>query len=289
MSSLFKNSCTSPRLHHSTCLVFASVVIIFSSSFLLVNADCARNEYRNASVVEGQPAGVIATRIADTIPGYQIVSEIISDRHLGILTSIYDAYFKNEISDWTVRMIAQVDHDGMARSLNNPTAPVVFNILFSIIDSYHLTLNVTCVHLTLNVIDIDNNVPRFPDTEMPYVVRINEGVVNSREPLPQAVDADEGINSTTNYTLVDGLGIFQLELRYDQRGNISEVLLQNNVSLDADQQISYNLTVIASEGNENPDSDDLYVMIVFVMKVLTFQCHIILYRLRRRAHVILSY
>ena len=217
--------------------------------------------YRNVSVVENQPAGEIVATIADIIPGYLFVHEIRS----GIQLIVYQNYFEENQADWTIRTKAQVDRDAMAHSLMNPTEPVVFNIIFRIIDrNYQMVNNVSCIHLTLNVIDIDDNVPRFPATRLPYIIRINEGTLNVREPLPKALDADEGINSTTNYTLVGGLGIFQLELRHDQRGAISEVLIQNNFCLDVKQQALYNLAIIASEGNENPDSNRLPVQVIVV-------------------------
>ena len=197
--------------------------------------------------------------IADVIPDYQFVREIAT----GIQLPIYQDYFEENSVDWTIRTRAAVDRDAMARRLMKSTEPVVFSIMFSIIDRNFLMIdNVTCVHLTLTVIDIDNNSPRFPVTQLPYIIRVDEGIINARKALPKAIDADEGVNSTTNYTLVDGLGIFRLELRYDQRGTISEVLILNNVALDAEQRVSYNLTVIASEGNDNPDSDSLPVMVV---------------------------
>ena len=263
MPSLFKNSCTSPRLHHSSCLVYVSVLIIFSSNFLLVDSQsseisCAWDVYRAVSVVEDQPAGTIVTTVAERIPGYLISPNFTSGRQ----RSVYGNYFDDNPDDWTVRTIARVDRDEMARLLMAPTSPVIFNVSFFIVDiNYQMLDNITCIHLTLNVIDINNNAPRFMVNKIPLIIRIKEGVVNAGVSLPTAIDADEGINSTTNYTLVNGLGIFRLELRY-QEGRISRVLLQNNVSLDAEQQVTYNLIVIASEGNEDPDYDELYVMII---------------------------
>ena len=199
------------------------------------------------------------TTIADVIPDYLFVREIRS----GIQLIVYQRYFEEDQEDWTIRTKARVDRDLMARDLMRQAEPVIFNIIFRIIDrNYQMVNNVTCIHLTLKVIDINNNMPRFPAIPLPHVVKIDEGMVDARVPLPKAEDADEGVNSTTNYTLVDGLGIFRLELRYDQRGAISEVLIRNNVSLDAEQRVTYNLTLIASEGNENPATDRLPVMVV---------------------------
>ena len=263
MSNVFKKSCISPRLHHSSCLVYVSVLIIFSSNFLLVDSQsleisCAWNVYRTVSVVEDQPAGTTVTTVAERIPGYLIYPNFTSGRQ----RSVYGNYFDDNPDDWTVRTIARVDRDEMAHLLMAPTSPVIFNISFSIVNiNYQMLDNITCIHLTLNVIDIDNNVPRFMVNEIPLVIRIKEGVVNAGASLPTAIDTDEGINSTTNYTLVNSVGIFRLELRY-QEGRISRVLLQNNASLDAEQQVTYNLIVIASEGNEHPDYDELYVIII---------------------------
>ena len=211
--------------------------------------------------MENQPAGETVATIADITPGYLFIREITS----GIQLIVYQTYFEEDQADWTIRTKAQVDRDAMAHSLMNPTEPVVFNIIYRIIDrNYQMVNNITCIYLTLNVIDIDDNVPRFPAAQLPYIIRINEGTLNAREPLPKAEDADEGVNSTTNYTLVSGLGIFWLELRRDQRGAISEVLIRINFCLDVREQASYNLTVIASEGNENPDSDRLPVEVIVV-------------------------
>jgi hypothetical protein len=217
--------------------------------------------YKNVSVVENQPLGVTVVSIAAVTPGYLFVREIRSGIHL----DVYDDYFAEDQADWTIRTKALVNRDAMARDLTMGSAePVVFNIIFRIIDNlYEMLNNVTCIHMTLKVIDIDNNVPRFGVTQLPHIVRFDEGMVDARVSLPQALDADEGVNSTTNYTLVDrGLGIFRLELRYDQRGKISEVLILNNFCLEAEQQASYNLTLIASEGNENPDSDRLLIQVM---------------------------
>ena len=155
MSSLYKTS-------HSLSPLFylSAVLIIFSSCFLLADSQngiaCARDVYRNVSVVENQPAGEIVATIADIIPGYLFVREIRS----GIQLIVYQNYFEENQADWIIRTKARVDRDAMAHSLMNPMEPVIFNIIFRIIDrNYQMVNNVTCIHLTLNVIDIDDNVP----------------------------------------------------------------------------------------------------------------------------------
>ena len=163
---------------------------------------------KNASVVEGEPAGEIVTTIAKRIPGYHFVPGIESGSH------IYEDYFYTNATDWTIRTRIEVDRDTMAHELRNTVAPVVFNIVFRIVDDFYDN-NVTCIYLTLNVIDIDDNMPQFTVDVQPLPRPISEVIVNGRIPIPLAVDRDEGINGTTNYTLLDGLGIFQLEIRYN--------------------------------------------------------------------------
>ena len=199
------------------------------------------------------------TTISPWYDGPQLIPAI----PLGVYSNLYNTYFNLDSSDWTLRTKIPVNRDAMASTLMNSIAPVVLNFPFQIVDFNNLDNPlIACINLTLCVIDLDNNVPRFSVAEQPLIIMIEEGSPRRAIAIPQAIDLDEGVNGTSNYTLVDGFGIFSLEVEKDDNGKVSRVVIRNNVPLDAELQTSYNLTIIAREGNENPDNDTLLVTII---------------------------
>ena len=254
MANLF-GSYTSEMFHSSLRLS----LLLCCSCFFAVSCQqlsCTRTQSKTASVVEGVRAGEVVTTVTQRLMNYELLVYLGSGTH----SNLFNEYFEVVATDWTIRTKREVNRDAMAGVLRNYAAPVVFTITFEILQFSDIN-NVTCIDLTLNVIDIDNNVPRFTVTEQPYRIGFDEGLVDVPLSLPEAVDHDEGINGTTNYTLVDGHDIFWLQVTRDNEGEVLQVLLRNNVELDAEMQTSYNLTIIAREGNENPDEATLHVIV----------------------------
>ena len=191
MANLF-GSYTSEMFHSSLRLS----LLLFCSCFFAVSCQqisCTRTQSKTASVVEGVRAGEVVTTVTQRLAGYELLITHGSGTH----SNLFNEYFE-VVTDWTIRTKREVNRDAMAGVLRNYAAPVVFTITFEILLLLD-TSNVTCIDLTLNVIDIDNNVPRFTVTEQPYRINFNEGLVDVPLSLPEAVDHDEGINGTTNY------------------------------------------------------------------------------------------
>ena len=150
------------------------------------------------------------------------------------------------------------DREVMARSLGNTVAPVRFNVSVAILNDNTVYV-VKCYHLLITVEDIDDNVPTFAVPRFSVTFNDDNHRVNESRPLLLATDDDEGINGTQHYSLLDNLGVFYLDVRRNEEMQITFVQLRNRIPLDRENRSSYQLTLVASEGNSNADNATLIV------------------------------
>ncbi|XP_022358679.1 protocadherin-8 isoform X2 [Enhydra lutris kenyoni] len=108
------------------------------------------------------------------------------------------------------------------------------------------------VHVEVEVRDINDHAPRFPQAQIP--VEVSEGAaVGTRIPLEVPVDEDVGANGLQSVRLAEPHSPFRVELqtRADGAQCADLVLLQE---LDRESQAAYSLELVAQDGGRPPRS-----------------------------------
>ncbi|XP_068506771.1 protocadherin gamma-A11 isoform X21 [Syngnathus scovelli] len=101
--------------------------------------------------------------------------------------------------------------------------------------------------VTVEVVDINDNSPCFPQSEINLKIAEN-AAVGTRFSLANAADLDVAINDIQRYTLKP-LNYFKLEVQNERNGgNVIEMVLQN--PLDREKEESHTLMLFASDGGE---------------------------------------
>jgi len=113
--------------------------------------------------------------------------------------------------------------------------------------------------VVVNVVDINDNSPSFPQVRISLEVKENSGV-GSRVRVPPAVDADSGPLGVQRYELVDPSGVFRLEAG-ETSGAAGDVMLSLRRRLDRERRRSYSLTVTAYDGGTPPKSGTIEIQV----------------------------
>lgn len=210
-------------------------------------------------ILEGVPPGtsVYSARENYTNPFVYV------DTGDAVVSNIFDTHFHytTRANGGNFSTVGTFDREEMANSLGNTVAPVQFNISVAILDSNTYGV-VSCFYLLITVVDEDDNVPTFDVPVYNVTFSDDNHRVNESRPLILATDSDEGDNGTRHYRLHDDLGKFYLEMRSDSEQRITSVHLKNREPLDREEQGLYQLTLIASEGNEYPNTTNLTVNVI---------------------------
>lgn len=172
---------------------------------------------------------------------------------------VFDMYFQH--SNAIISTTRVLDRDAMAVLLQQKHLPVIFEVSIHVLGFRNIAETAT---VTIRILDIDNNVPTFPSAVLSISLSEGTNEVANRF-LPLAVDNDEGSNTVHNYTLSqenNTEGIFELGVRRDTNGFIIDLRLLQTRALDREHKSSYTLSIVATEGNSNPDSATLTVNIL---------------------------
>ena len=155
------------------------------------------------------------------------------------------------------------DRDEIAEELGNYVAPVVFNITVPSYDIEPMLQIIECIQLVINVIDADDEVPQFTTASLMIEFRDDDEELRQFKTLPLAPDRDEGDNGTRVYYLEDSIDqTFELEILKDENTQeIEDVLLRNIKPLNREERDMYFLTLVASEGKDDPDRATLPIVV----------------------------
>ena len=218
-------------------LVNIIAVLLLISSICNGNTPCSKSNSRVVNVTEDDLAGGVLLDISDPL----LIA--IAPSHEMVLLE----YFADSLRTGRIEIIKTIDRDDIASRIGRSFDHVQFTFEYI---TFRSITNITCDYVTLHVNDLNDEVPSFGTESV--IVTIPEERLGS-EPLRRAVDRDEGINSTCKYSLVDDLnGLFELDVRMDDTGYITQILLKNTVPLDRENVSEYFLQLRASEGTADP-------------------------------------
>ncbi|KAH9496049.1 Protocadherin-11 Y-linked [Bulinus truncatus] len=133
----------------------------------------------------------------------------------------------------------------------------VCQIKFDVTVSSEVTNYLKLVEVTINITDINDNVPSF-DVDR-FAVEIPENNAEGlTKPLPSAVDKDTGENGIQHYSLLTQMEEFSInvERRLNNKFRVSLVV---NTVLDREKQDRYVLLVAATDGGPQPMTGTLTV------------------------------
>ena len=244
-------------------LHYLVLLVLWTLCIHPAHCQCPPNiETIQKSIVEGVPSDTPVYSFDDhfpNVPNRHVLVEIQGSN----LMNVFGEHFRyTDYEDgptggnfWTQ---GTFDREVMARSLGNTVAPVRFNVSVAILNDNTVYV-VKCYHLLITVEDIDDNVPTFAVPRFSVTFNDDNHRVNESRPLLLATDDDEGINGTQHYSLLDNLGVFYLDVRRNEEMQITFVQLRNRIPLDRENRSSYQLTLVASEGNSNADNATLIV------------------------------
>ncbi|XP_023405733.1 protocadherin gamma-A9 isoform X17 [Loxodonta africana] len=112
--------------------------------------------------------------------------------------------------------------------------------------------------IEIEVTDINDNAPKFQDENLE--VKINEiAPPGTRYPLPEALDADLGVNSLQSYQLSPDPH-FSLGLQTGDDGTINPELVLER-SLDREEEAAHHLVLTASDGGDPRRSSTVRILV----------------------------
>ncbi|XP_043830306.1 protocadherin-11 X-linked [Dromiciops gliroides] len=100
--------------------------------------------------------------------------------------------------------------------------------------------------------DVNDNAPLFPATVINISIPENTAI-NSRYPIPSAIDPDVGINGIQQYHLIKGLGIFGLDVIETPEGEKWPQLIVQK-ALDREERDTYVMKLKVEDGGSPPRS-----------------------------------
>ena len=243
-------NCCRERWHFKILLTLILLMLSFNS------VSVQASQTIQVDVVEDTPD---STLIYDFSGSYisccQVILDHFSDQSV---ENVFENHFAYSMAHQTLRTRGSFDRDAIAEGLGNTFLPVVFNASYLIVEGPEV---IARIFVVIRVLDVDDSMPEF---DRPHLsISFDEGRITSKS-LNEAVDRDEGINSTRSYVLANTSDseFFMLDVRMDsETQEITQVKLLNTVPFDREQQRYYSLVLIATEGNENPDSAVLNITV----------------------------
>jgi len=116
------------------------------------------------------------------------------------------------------------------------------------------------IRVNINVVDINDNAPIFPQTRLSLEIKENSAIGTSFF-VPLAVDADSGLFGIQKYTLLSPTDAFQLVVRSQYDGS-KDIRLNLTSRLDREQVDRYSMTIVAADGGTPPRSGSIAVDII---------------------------
>ena len=208
----------------------------------------------NVSLIEGQPAN---TLVFDTTMYFSDDCEGCTVLPVSGNETAFNKHFRIEAGRILTNILLDRE-DMVART----TAPLPVFLKATIVDSGF----VGRIQLTINIIDVNDNIPTFSSEGEPLANSMNMTIYESMVTdlsllVVEAIDYDEGVNGTSSYVLL-GQGdppFFNLTIANFVAGRPSIAKLSNLLPLDRESNDSFTITIVAYEGTDNPQNDTLVV------------------------------
>lgn len=238
-----------------TFLLSLSLLALISSSSSQVTKTCGAwsNDDRTINctinVIEQAPHNTLVFDAADIVSGnhYIYSSSIGSNAHF---------------TDTSNRLYTSGSFD-REEMVTRETAsmPVTIETSVTVVTNNHYKV----IHLTINVIDLNDNVPRFRrgvnfiNSAVPYSLLTHESSSLSSILTMEAIDYDEGTNGTSFIELVQSEPeMFNISITYEG-GRPTILNIVPIAALDREMQDNYIFDVIAYEGISNPSNATLRI------------------------------
>uniref|UniRef100_G3NJ15 Protocadherin-8 n=1 Tax=Gasterosteus aculeatus TaxID=69293 RepID=G3NJ15_GASAC len=212
--------------------VFSVLILIM---FMLSVAECEGNTIRYQTSEEDAPGTIIGNLAKDM----SLSLSHSSKTNFRMMKQFNDSFIRVRESNGELTVGERIDRERICR--HTPLCLVTFDVVhFS--DRYRL------IHVQVEIKDINDNSPEFPNKE--YVVEISENAAaGSRIPLDPAADADVGSNYIQSYQIsVNSHFTIDVLLRADGVKYAELVLMKE---LDRETQSSYTVELVATDGG-NP-------------------------------------
>lgn len=216
---------------HSWIFLFSLHQLLFTSP-----AQSEGNTIRYQAREEDAPGTVIGNLAKDM----SLSLSHSSKSNFRMMKQFNDSFIKVRESDGELAVGERIDRERLCR--HTPQCLITFDVVNFSKDRYKL------IHVEVEVKDINDNSPEFPNKES--VVEISENAaVGSRIPLDPAVDADVGSNYIQSYQIsVNSHFTIDVLLRADGVKYAELVLMKE---LDRETQSSYTVELVATDGG-NP-------------------------------------
>ncbi|XP_075708430.1 protocadherin-9 isoform X2 [Rhinoderma darwinii] len=120
------------------------------------------------------------------------------------------------------------------------------------------------IKIKIIVTDTNDNAPMFPSTVINISIPENT-LINSRFPIPSAVDPDTGYNGVQHYVLLNGQSVFGLDIVETPEGEKWPQLIVQQV-LDREQKDTYVMKIKVEDGG-NPQKSSTAILQVTVSDV----------------------
>ncbi|XP_075055902.1 protocadherin-9 isoform X2 [Mixophyes fleayi] len=120
------------------------------------------------------------------------------------------------------------------------------------------------IKIKIIVTDTNDNAPMFPSTVINISIPENT-LINSRFPIPSAVDPDTGFNGVQHYGLLNGQSVFGLDIVETPEGEKWPQLIVQQV-LDREQKDTYVMKIKVEDGG-NPQKSSTAILQVTVSDV----------------------
>ncbi|XP_041057648.1 protocadherin-18a [Carcharodon carcharias] len=190
-------------------------------------------------VYEEQPVGTVIGRLAETLTGQLNPSS----RRFRVMQRLNSSLLTVREEDGEVSIGERIDRERLCR----PTAACRISFDVITLPTEHLQL----IQIEVEVLDINDNSPRFPRPLIPVEI-FESASVGARFPLDSAVDPDTGDNSLHTYSLTPNEH-FALEVRTRTDGaKYADLIVIRE--LDRERQARYDLRLIASDRGDPPKS-----------------------------------
>ena len=229
--------------------------LLTTSSTLVLGFDNSTTPLLDLYVLEELPADSIVGRV-------ELNRKLTSEQRAGLRYSLLSRptapdgsvsarpLFRIDERSGTIRTAQRLDRDALCRQTDE-SCYIRFDLAVRPMSRFRI------VRVRVDVVDVNDNAPSFPRRSLVLAVP-ESAAVGTSLPIPAAHDADAGVNGQVRYVIVttpsSPPSAFQLAER--SRSDIRLVLTS---PLDRETVDRYQLTIVAEDGGNPPQSGSIQV------------------------------
>lgn len=227
---------TEGKMIRGQCITYWIFILSIHQFLFASLAQSEGNTIRYQTNEEGASGTVIGNLAKDM----SLSRSYSSKANFRMMKQFNDSFIRVRESDGELTVGERIDRERICR--HTPQCLITFDVVNFSKDRYKL------IHVEVEIKDINDNSPEFPNTES--IVEISENAaVGSHIPLDPAADADVGSNYIQSYQIsVNSHFTIDVLLRADGVKYAELVLMKE---LDREIQSSYTLELVATDGG-NP-------------------------------------